>query len=73
MKTLKKIMLEEMNKITGIVVDAAMDVHSALGPGLLESVYEQCLAHELELRGLKVERQAVSYTHLRGFCFDSFG
>jgi GxxExxY protein len=59
MKTLKKIMLEEMNKITGIVVDAAMDVHSALGPGLLESVYEQCLAHELELRGLKVERQVA--------------
>lgn len=52
-------MLEEMNKITGIVVDAAMDVHSALGPGLLESVYEQCLAHELELRGLKVERQVA--------------
>jgi GxxExxY protein len=49
--------LDEINEITGQVVDAAMKVHSALGPGLLESVYEACLAHELESRGLKVERQ----------------
>ncbi len=39
------------------VVDAAFAVHSALGPGLLESVYETCLAHELGKRGLGVERQ----------------
>jgi GxxExxY protein len=57
MKQLKKVTLEELNKVTGIVVDASMDVHSALGAGLLESVYEHCLARELELRGLKVERQ----------------
>jgi GxxExxY protein len=57
MKSLKQITLEEINKITGIVVDASMDVHSAMGPGLLENVYEHCLARELELRGLKVESQ----------------
>lgn len=45
------------NKIAGIVVDAAYHVHRKLGPGLLESVYEIVLAHELEKRGLKVERQ----------------
>jgi GxxExxY protein len=39
------------------VVDAAVAVHRALGPGLLESAYEQCLAYELAERGLGVERQ----------------
>lgn len=39
------------------VVDAAIKVHRALGPGLLESVYERCLDHELRMRGLKVEHQ----------------
>lgn len=41
------------------VVDAGLKVHSALGPGLLESVYEQCLAHELERRGHEVRRQLM--------------
>ena len=43
----------EINQISGVVVDAAMKVHSALGPGLLESAYEGCLKHELRKRGLK--------------------
>jgi GxxExxY protein len=46
-----------VNEISGQVVDAAISVHSALGPGLLESVYEACLAHELRLRGLGIQRQ----------------
>jgi GxxExxY protein len=44
----------ERNEISGVVVDAAMKVHSALGPGLLESAYAVCLKHELVKRGLKV-------------------
>jgi len=48
---------EEINKVSGQIVDASMVVHSALGPGLLESAYEACLSHELQERGLKVERQ----------------
>ncbi|AHG93021.1 GxxExxY protein (plasmid) [Gemmatirosa kalamazoonensis] len=40
------------NEVSGQIVDAAMKVHSALGPGLLESAYEACLAHELRKRGL---------------------
>lgn len=44
----------EVNQITGAVVDCAMKVHSALGPGLLESAYEACLKHELIRRGFKV-------------------
>jgi GxxExxY protein len=47
----------EINQITGSIVDAAMKVHTALGPGLLESVYEKCLKHELTKRGFKVESQ----------------
>lgn len=47
----------EVNEITGSIVDAAMKVHTALGPGLLESVYEKCLKHELQKRGLRVESQ----------------
>jgi GxxExxY protein len=45
------------NEIGKIVVDAAIAVHRGLGPGLLESVYEVALAHELTKRGLRVERQ----------------
>ncbi len=48
-----------VNNISGQVVDAAVVVHSALGPGLIESVYEACLAHELRQRGLAIERQLV--------------
>jgi len=47
----------EMERVAQQVVDAALTVHRALGPGLLESVYEICLAHELKKRNLKVERQ----------------
>jgi GxxExxY protein len=58
------------------VVDAAFAVHKTLGPGLLESVYEICLAHELSKRNLKVERQVelpVDYDGVRldaGFRLD---
>jgi len=45
----------ERDEISGAVVDAAMKVHTALGPGLLESVYQKCLQHELQRRGLKVD------------------
>lgn len=45
---------KRMWQVSGAVVDAAMRVHSALGPGLLESAYAACLAHELRQRGLKV-------------------
>ncbi len=45
------------NEISGQIVDAAMKVHTALGPGLLESAYEGCLAYELRKRGLKVAAQ----------------
>jgi GxxExxY protein len=46
-----------VNQVTGAVVSAAMKVHSMLGPGLLESAYQACLAHELRIRGLHVAAQ----------------
>ncbi len=48
---------DEVNNVARTVVDAAYRVHSTLGPGLLERVYEVCLAHELRKRGLTVETQ----------------
>jgi GxxExxY protein len=46
-----------VNRITGAVISAAMKVHSHLGPGLLESAYEACLAHELRKQNLRVAQQ----------------
>jgi GxxExxY protein len=45
------------NELTGVIIDTAMHVHRELGPGLLESVYEVVLAHELGKRGLAVQTQ----------------
>jgi GxxExxY protein len=47
----------EINEITGQIIDAAIKVHNALGPGLLESAYEACLMYELNKRGLVVRNQ----------------
>ncbi|HEX9935665.1 MAG TPA: GxxExxY protein, partial [Longimicrobium sp.] len=49
--------MEPHDQITGVIVDAAYKLHTKLGPGLMESVYEILLARMLEERGLKVERQ----------------
>ena len=49
----------EINEVTGQIVDAAMKVHTKLGPGLLESAYEVCLAYELRKRGLQVATQVA--------------
>lgn len=48
---------ERLNRITEGIIGAAIEVHRDLGPGLLESAYETCLAFELVERGLKVEQQ----------------
>jgi len=58
----------QLNVISGATVDAAIKVHSKLGPGLLESAYEFCLAHELTTRGFHVQRQvpvAIQYGAVR--------
>ena len=58
------------NEIGKIVVDAALAIHKEIGPGLLESVYEVIFAHELETRGLKVQRQIPISIRYRGVQFD---
>jgi GxxExxY protein len=50
---------EGVNQVAKEIVDSAFRVHSTLGAGLLESVYEICLEHELKKRGLRVERQVA--------------
>ena len=50
---------KETDEVAPKIVDAALAVHTALGPGLLESVYEVCLLYELNKRGLKAERQVI--------------
>ena len=49
--------IEEYNELTHSIIGAALEVHKILGPGLLEGVYEDCFVEELQLRGLRVERQ----------------
>jgi GxxExxY protein len=59
------------NEITHEIIGAAIEVHRLLGPGLLESAYEECLAKELSLRKLSVERQKaipVVYKDVRLEC-----
>lgn len=58
--------LDELNKLSGIVVDAAMEVHREMGPGLFEKIYEEALERELKSRGLSVERQLAVYVSYKG-------
>lgn len=54
----------ELDDITGVIVDTSMKIHTQLGPGLLESVYEVVLAKSLQQRGMTVERQkAVTFSY----------
>jgi len=48
---------EKANKLSREIIGAAIEVHKALGPGLLESAYERCLCHELKLKSIPFERQ----------------
>jgi GxxExxY protein len=61
----------ETEEIAEKVVDAAYKLHSTLGPGLLESVYETFFAHELKLRGLKVEKQVALPLTYEGMTLDA--
>lgn len=47
----------ELNDLSSRIIGCAIEVHKALGPGLLESAYEECLAYELAASGLKIKRQ----------------
>jgi len=51
---------DELNELSGVIIDAAMEVHREFGPGLLERVYEAALYEELTLRGVAVLRQVAA-------------
>ena len=61
----------DLNRISGAIIDSAMKVHTALRAGLLESVYEACLAHELRKRGLRVETQVALPVFYEGVKIDA--
>jgi GxxExxY protein len=60
----------EINQLTGQIIGAAIEVHKALGPGLLESVYEECLCHELGLRQMRYSQQQDLPVEYKGVKLD---
>ena len=48
---------DELNRLSEIILDACITVHKAMGPGLLESIYVECLVYELKKRGLKIKTE----------------
>ena len=66
-ETRSKLLHEEL---TERVIGAAIEVHRALGPGLLESAYEECLCHEFNLRGISFHRQVPLPVEYKGIKLD---
>jgi GxxExxY protein len=60
----------DINNLSSTIIGAAIEVHKALGPGLLESAYEECLCHELSLRGVSFERQKPLPVEYKGAKLD---
>jgi GxxExxY protein len=58
------------NRLSKEVIAAAIEVHRILGPGLIESIYERCLIHELHLRGYTCERQQFVRIHFKDVIFE---
>ena len=58
------------NPISKEIIGAAIEVHRQLGPGLLESAYEECMAHEFTLRGIQFERQKPLHVVYKGIKLD---
>jgi GxxExxY protein len=62
--------MRRVDEVSGLVVDAAFRLHRDIGPGLMESFYEQILASRLEKQGLKVERQRTASFEYDGVLFN---
>jgi len=60
----------EINKVTEAIIGASIEVHKALGPGLLESAYEECLCHELRLNHMQFSRQRKLPLAYKGIFLD---
>lgn len=61
----------ELNQLSCDIIACAITMHKALGPGLLESVYERCIVHELKLKGLDVQQQVKVPISYKGIRLDS--
>ena len=61
---------EEINRITERIIGGAIEVHRALGPGLLESTYHACLVHELRQQGLEVDKEKDLPVVYKGMTLD---
>lgn len=61
---------EKADGLTGQIIGAAIEVHRHFGPGLVESIYERCLVHDLHLRGLGTESQRVVRVEYKDFTFE---
>jgi GxxExxY protein len=59
------------NEISSIIIGATIEVHKQLGPGLLESTYETCLAYELQQMGLKIKQQQALPVVYKGVKLDA--
>jgi GxxExxY protein len=62
--------LDSLKELTEKIIGAAVEIHKVLGPGLLESAYEGCLAHELSLLNVSFERQVPLQVTYRSFVLD---
>src|SRR5690349_7178957 len=70
MGTLGAVQRLRYEELTKEIIGAAIEVHKAIGPGLLEGVYEECLCHELKLRNLSFERQLLVPVMYKGVSLD---
>ena len=61
---------DAVNDVTGAIIGGAIEVHRAIGPGLLESAYQECMGHELFLRGVPFLRQHPLPVHYKGVRVD---
>ena len=61
---------QRVNEVTDGIIGASIEVHRALGPGLLESAYEECLCYELEGRGISIQRQVPLPVEYKGIKLD---
>lgn len=61
---------EEANRLSNVIIGAAIEVHRELGPGLLESAYDVCLKHELAQQGVRVESQVPQPVIYKGIHLD---
>jgi GxxExxY protein len=63
--------MERENELSGAVVDSCIKIHQALGPGLMESVYEEILVYELQKRGIQAKRQVEIPVRYESILFEN--